>query len=76
MARLATQPPVQRTLRPQPGQPAHTQAKREGTTVYPRLGLGVGQRFAAKAGRIVRVEASASSPSGSTLVPVSDWIVP
>jgi hypothetical protein len=76
MARLASQPAVQRTLRPQPGQPAHTQAKREGTTVYPRLGLGVGQRFAAKAGRIVRVEASASSPPGKTLVPVSDWLVP
>jgi hypothetical protein len=74
MARLATQPEAKRLARPQPGQPAQQLAKREGTTVYPRLGLGQSQRFAAKAARIARIEMSQTSTP--TLVPVTDWIVP
>ncbi len=39
---------------------------------YPRLGLGVGQRFASKGGYMVRF----ASDSGETVVRVSDWMVP
>ena len=43
--------------------------KREGTTIYPRLSLGPGQRFASKGGYIVHY-------AKDKLEPESDWIVP
>ena len=43
---------------------------RQGTTMYPRLSLAQGQRFASKGARIVHV-----GPTG-VLVADSDWIVP
>lgn len=44
----------------------------ESTTIYPRLTLGPGQRFASKGAYIVRVDPD----DASRLVPVGDWIVP
>ncbi|MEY8878963.1 MAG: hypothetical protein AB9M60_20810, partial [Leptothrix sp. (in: b-proteobacteria)] len=72
------QPEQTRVGRPQPGRPLPDHAKREGTTAYPRLGLGPGQRMAAKSGRIVRVELAGApvESAARTLVPVTDWIVP
>ena len=43
---------------------------REGTSAYPRLSLGPGQRFASKGGYIARIG------DGGTLLAASDWIVP
>ncbi|MDY7574587.1 c-type cytochrome [Actimicrobium sp. CCI2.3] len=42
-----------------------------GTTVYPHLTLGPGQRFASRGAYIVR-----ASPNGEQLTAVSDWIIP
>jgi hypothetical protein len=42
------------------------------TGLYPRLALGIGQRFASKAGYLVRFDASA--PGG--LVPVGERMAP
>jgi hypothetical protein len=47
-------------------------SKSQGTTIYPHLSLGRGQRFASKGGYIVRF---ADGNSGK-LVAESDWIVP
>jgi hypothetical protein len=44
--------------------------QREGTTAYPRLGLGPGQRFASKGAYIVRFG------EGGALLADSTWIVP
>jgi hypothetical protein len=46
--------------------------KREGTTAYPRLSLGIGQRFASKGAYIQKIAADASHPDGSN----AKWIVP
>jgi hypothetical protein len=70
MTRLAT-PEALKSPRPMPGQTAQVMLKREGTTVYPRLSLAPGQRFASKGAFIVHFAAD-----GKTVVPESDWIVP
>ena len=70
MERLAT-PEARKSARPMPGQTAQVLVKREGTTVYPRLSLAPGQRFASKGAYIVRF-----GTDGKSVVPESDWIVP
>lgn len=70
MTRLAT-PEARKSPRPMPGQTAQVMAKREGTTVYPRLSLAPGQRFASKGAFIVHFAAD-----GKAVVPESEWIVP
>lgn len=42
------------------------------TTIYPRMSLGVGQRFASKGAYIVRFEDAAKNK----LIPLSRWIIP
>ena len=44
----------------------------ESTTIYPRLTLGPGQRFASKGAYIVRIDAA----DPARLAPVGEWIVP
>ncbi len=51
-------------------QAARERAAQGGTTLYPRMSLGVGQRFASKGGYIVR------SSSDGSLAAESGWIVP
>jgi hypothetical protein len=70
MARLAT-PEARKSPRPMPGHAAQIALKREGTTVYPRLSLAQGQRFASKGAYIVHFGAE-----GKSIVAESDWIVP
>ena len=70
MERLA-QPEARKSPRPMPGQTAQVMMKREGTTVYPRLSLAPGQRFASKGGYIVRFAAD-----GKSVVPATEWMVP
>lgn len=59
-----------RMPRPMPVRPEQLRQRREGTTIYPRLALGPGQRFASKGAYIVRVE------DDGRRTPVGDWIVP
>lgn len=70
LARLAM-PEARKSPRPMPGQTAQVAIKREGTTIYPRLSLAQGQRFASKGAYIVHFAAD-----GKSIVPESDWIVP
>jgi len=50
----------------------HMVARSLVTSVYPRLSLGPGQRFASKGAYLVKY----SKQPGITVEPVSDWIVP
>jgi hypothetical protein len=59
------------TPRPMPGRTEHAMAKRESTTIYPRLGLAQHQRYASKGAYIVRF-----GDAQAKLVPVTDWIIP
>jgi hypothetical protein len=52
-----------------PGAISREAGNREGTTIYPRLSLAPGQRFASKGAYIVRFDSD-------KLVAESDWIVP
>ncbi len=52
-----------------PGAISREAGNREGTTIYPRLSLAPGQRFASKGAYIVRFD-------NDKLVAESDWIVP
>jgi hypothetical protein len=52
--------------------PLESDAKSHGTTIYPHLSLGPGQRYASKGAYIVRF----ANESGNQLVRESDWIVP
>jgi hypothetical protein len=55
-----------------PGHAEHTDGLREGTTVYPRLSLGAGQRYASKGAYIVRYVSDASAQ----VTAETAWIVP
>lgn len=61
------------TPRPMPGRTEHAMAKRESTTIYPRLGLAQHQRYASKGAYIVRF---GDAQSATKLVPVTEWIIP
>ncbi|MBS4098821.1 MAG: c-type cytochrome [Sulfuricella sp.] len=67
-------PTVAMPMKPGMGMPVNMPeqfGKRQGTTVYPRLTLGQGQRFASKGGYIVRFAGGDSDK----LVAESDWII-
>ncbi len=55
-----------------PSDHAEPMGERQSTTVYPRLTLAPGQRFASKGAQIARFSTAASS----ALVAQSDWMVP
>ncbi len=55
-----------------PGHAEHTAGLREGTTIYPRLSLGAGQRYASKGAYIAHYADNAPD----RIVAQSSWIVP
>jgi len=50
----------------------YTEVLSKSTTIYPRMSLGVSQRFASKGAYIVRFE----DANKTKLTPLSDWLVP
>ncbi len=52
------------------------QGKGKGTSIYPRLSLGISQRFASKGAYIVSIDPDTSSSSKPKLLPDSEWIIP
>lgn len=56
------------------GYAEHTKGLREGTTVYPRLSLGPGQRYASKGAYIVGYEKD--DLASARLIALTPWIVP
>jgi hypothetical protein len=56
------------------GYAEHANGLREGTTVYPRLTLGPGQRYASKGAYIVAYEKE--DVASARLVALTPWIVP
>ncbi len=65
-------PTIEESARVQITTPQGGAAKSSGTTMYPHLSMGPGQRFASKSGYIVRF----ATQSGNQLVPDTDLIVP
>ena len=55
-----------------PGYAEHAAGLREGTTIYPRLSLGPGQRYASKGAYIVRY----TDDTSGSLIAESPWIIP
>ena len=52
------------------------QGKGKGTSIYPRLSLGISQRFASKGAYIVSIDPNTASSNKPTLLPDSEWIIP
>lgn len=69
--RFMLRPTVNMPVKHPANRAASMSDKREGTTIYPRLTLGPGQRFASKGGYIVRFAGNDSDK----LIAESGWIV-
>jgi hypothetical protein len=72
-AQLPQAAPIAKAPAYAPGYAEHAAGLREGTTIYPRLTLGPGQRYASKGAYIVKF---VDEMAGAHLLAVSNWIVP
>lgn len=52
------------------------QGKGKGTSIYPRLSLGVSQRYASKGAYIVSIDPLSTSNQAPKLLQESEWIIP